>query len=51
MTISAVKVKLCAHCGTNPSVMILQLKDGSGSLLAVLSDDDRKLGFFSPEDG
>lgn len=51
MSIATVKNKLCSHSGTNPSAMILELKDNKGSLLAVLNDDGRKLGFYSPSDG
>jgi tubulin-folding cofactor B len=51
MTIEAVKIKLGSHCGTAASDMVLQLKDGTGALVAALSDPQRKLGFFSPQDG
>lgn len=52
MTIAAVKSKLCFHCGTSPSAMILQLKDeGNSRVIASLSDDSRKLGYYSPIDG
>ncbi len=30
---------------------VLQLKDERGRLLAVLDDDGRKLGYYSPQDG
>ncbi|CAL8462895.1 g2429 [Coccomyxa elongata] len=51
MTVEAVKIKLSTHCGTTTSDMILQMKDSSGKLVAVLTEPHRKLGFFSPEDG
>lgn len=51
MTVEAVKFKLSSHCGTLASDMILHLKDGSGQLVAILTEPHRKLGFFSPEDG
>lgn len=52
MTIAAVKNKLSFHCGTSPSAMILQLKSDKGSSESVtLSDDSRKLGFYSPQNG
>lgn len=51
MSIGAVKSKLCSHTGSNPSAMELELKNPSGILLAVLQDDDRKLGFYSPKNG
>lgn len=51
MSVEAVKIKLGSHCGTAASDMILQLKDSSGRLVAVLSEPHRKLGFYSPEDG
>lgn len=51
MTILTVKQKLMTHCGTNPSAMILQLKDESGNLLYGLSEEDKKLGYYSPYTG
>ncbi len=45
------KQKLCFHCGTPASAMVLQLKDEQGKLLAVLGDDSRMLGFYAPYDG
>lgn len=51
MTVHNVKSKLCFHCGTPPSAMELQLKDPAGKLLAVLGDESRKLGYYSPTDG
>lgn len=37
--------------GTNPSAMVLQLFNDANGLVATLSDDARKLGFYSPLDG
>lgn len=51
MSVASVKNKLCFHCGTNPSAMVLQLKDEAGRLAAVLDNDAAKLGFYSPADG
>lgn len=51
MTVDSLKNKLCFHCGTNASAMVLQLKDQSGALLAVMDNPSTKLGFFSPKDG
>jgi tubulin-folding cofactor B len=51
MTVSAVKVKIYQMCGTNTSTMILQLRDEAGSQVAVLADDCRKLGYYSPRSG
>lgn len=50
-TIDSLKLKLCFHCGSNPSAMILQLKSPDGSLVATLNDDSKKLGFYSPDNG
>ncbi len=51
MTVEAMKIKLSSHCGTAPSDMVLQLKTGTGTIVAALSDPHRKLGFYSPQDG
>ena len=51
MTIEAVKVKLSSHCGTPGGDMLLQLRDNNGTLVAILADAHRKLGFYSPRDG
>ena len=51
MTVEAAKIKLSSHCGTPASDMVLQLKDGAGALVATLLESQRKLGFFSPQDG
>ena len=51
MTIDAVKMKLSSHCGTPGPDMLLQLRDNNGTLVAILADAHRKLGFYSPRDG
>lgn len=51
MTVEAVKHKVHTMCGTSVSTMLLQLKDETGQLVAVLSDECRKLGYYSPRDG
>jgi len=50
-TIGSVKAKLVHHCGSNPSAMTLVLKDRDGSVLAVMNDETRKLGYYGAEDG
>lgn len=40
-----------AHPHTHVGLQVLQLKDERGRLLAVLDDDSRKLGYYSPQDG
>jgi tubulin-folding cofactor B len=51
MSVAAVKTKLCTMCGTSPSAMLLQLRDERGGVLAVLGDDAKMLGFYSPYEG
>ncbi|XP_010464690.1 PREDICTED: tubulin-folding cofactor B [Camelina sativa] len=51
MSVEAVKEKLWKKCGTSVNSMALELYDESGSKVALLSDDARPLGFFSPFDG
>jgi tubulin-folding cofactor B len=51
MTVESVKVKLSFHCGTNPGAMLLQLLDEAGNMVATLTDDSRKLGYYSPYNG
>ena len=51
MTILTVKQKLMTHCGTNPSAMVLQLKDECGNLMHSMSEEDKKLGYYSPYNG
>lgn len=51
MTAAAIKAKVHSHTGTSPDSMVLQLNDESGRLVAVLDDNSRKLGFYSPRNG
>ena len=51
MTVDALKAKIHTMCGTSVSTMVLQLRDERGAPLATLSDDARKLGFYSPHSG
>lgn len=51
MSIETVKVKLSFHTGTNASAMLLHLLDDSGNVIAMLNEDHRKLGFYSPHNG
>ncbi|XP_019101005.1 PREDICTED: tubulin-folding cofactor B isoform X1 [Camelina sativa] len=51
MSVEAVKEKLWKKCGTSVNSMALELYDDTGSKVALLSDDARPLGFFSPFDG
>ncbi len=51
MTVDAVKRKVNTMCGTSVQTMVLQLKDEGGRLVAQLSDDSRKLGFYSRRNG
>lgn len=44
MTVEALKVKLSFHVGTNPSSMVLQLLNESGTVVAPFMEDSRKLG-------
>ena len=51
MTVLHVKEKLQSHVGSSVGAMRLQLKDERGTPVAVLDDDSRKLGYYSPRDG
>ena len=51
MTVDAVKYKLSSHCGTPATDMLLQLRNNNGTLISILTDSQRKLGFYSPQDG
>ena len=51
MTVFRVKEKLLTHCGSSVGSMALSLKDWDGKLMAVLSEDSRPLGYYSPMDG
>lgn len=53
-TIGEIKHKLHHHCGTAPGYMELHLKASSVGLnttVAVMHDDSKKLGFYSPQNG
>lgn len=53
-TILEIKEKLHHHCGTGPAFMELHLKASSVGLnttVAVMTDDSKKLGFYSPQNG
>ena len=50
-TIGSVKDKLVSHCGSNPSSMTLVLRDVDGTVLAVLNDETKKLGYYGAQDG
>jgi tubulin-specific chaperone B len=51
MSVDNVKYKLSSHCGTSPENMVLQLRDERGSPLAILADNKRPLGYYSPYSG
>jgi len=51
MLICQVKDKVSSHTGTPVSSMKLQLRNSSGQTIAVLEDESKKLGYYSPEDG
>ncbi len=50
-TIEGLKEKVRLHCGSSVADMQLSLKDGSGRLVAELSDDSKMIGYYSPMDG
>jgi tubulin-specific chaperone B len=50
-TVEEVKRKLAFHCGSNASTMSLQLKNRDDKLVAQMSDDARKFGYYSPQNG
>ncbi|XP_060958585.1 tubulin-folding cofactor B [Cannabis sativa] len=50
-TVEGVKEKLWHKCGTSVTSMALELYDDNNSKIAILSDDSRPLGFYSPFDG
>ena len=39
------------HCGSNASAMTLVLRDVDGSVVAVMGDETRKLGYYGASDG
>lgn len=51
LSIDSVKSKLCFHCGTPPSAMLLELRNDHNVLVAQLTDPQRMLGYYSPQDG
>lgn len=52
MSVKQVKEKLKLHTGTNvPSMQLLLYATDGQTLLAGLSDDSKKLGYYSPFDG
>merc|ERR1711959_399490 len=51
MTIQDVCDKLRRHCGTGVENMMLQLFNNAGQMVCQLDDMNRKLGYYSPEDG
>ena len=50
-TVERVKERLRSHTGTAVDSMRLELFDQNNNQLAVLSDEWRPLGFYSPGDG
>jgi len=54
LTILEIKEKLYHHCGTSPGFMELHLQNtnvGLGGTVAVMNDNSKKLGFYSPQNG
>merc|ERR1711998_132954 len=51
MTILEVTEKLRRHSGTGADSMVLQLYNNAQQLVCQLDDLDKKLGYYSPEDG
>merc|ERR1711904_199880 len=51
MTILEVMEKLRRHTGSGVDNMMLQLDNQPQQLVCTLDDPDRKLGYYSPEDG
>ena len=49
--ISEMKWKVQTHFGSDSALMILQLKDLNGRIIADNMEDDKMLGFYSPMDG
>ena len=50
-TVERVKERLRSHTGTAVDSMRLELFDQNNGKLAVLSDEWRPLGYYSPTDG
>lgn len=51
LTISEVKWKIQTFFGSDSSLTMLQLKNEQGCIIADNMDDDKMLGYYSPEDG
>ncbi|KAK3287702.1 hypothetical protein CYMTET_4799 [Cymbomonas tetramitiformis] len=51
LSIGGLKDRLQSHCGSSPSAMTLQLKDFNNTTVAIMDDENRPLGYYSPEDG
>lgn len=51
MTVERVKEKMRTHCGTGSQFMHLTLMNECNQVVADMSDDSLKLGYFSPQDG
>eukprot|EP00271_Cylindrocystis_brebissonii_P002278 TRINITY_DN12778_c0_g1_i1.p1 TRINITY_DN12778_c0_g1~~TRINITY_DN12778_c0_g1_i1.p1 ORF type:complete len:275 (+),score=40.98 TRINITY_DN12778_c0_g1_i1:213-1037(+) len=51
MTVERVKERIRTHTGTGVQSMTLELYDSCNRLVAVLGDESRPLGFYSPTDG
>lgn len=51
MTIERVKAKLQTHVGTGAGSMKLYLLDEDEKVVACMDDDEKKLGFYSPQPG
>jgi len=51
MTVESVKEKLRTNVGTGSAFMHLTLLDHNGQVVADMSQDEMKLGFYSPMDG
>jgi len=51
MTVERVKEKLRTHCGTGSQFMHLTLMNECNQVMADMTDDSLKLGYFSPMNG
>lgn len=51
LTVGKVKDKIYMTTGTAPDFQALTLQDSAGTPLAILDDDSKQLGFYSPADG
>ena len=50
-TIFDVKSRLHLHCGTPPMSQRLQLQESDGTAICMMDDDNKMLGFYSPDHG